>query len=85
VIYSDQEEIWDRKGTPLRDDARAIEVARRVFNDFRTDRGPEDPNPTIIVKNEAGDIATPAIESRVMATPRRFTPPWTVEKSASCW
>lgn len=28
VIHSDQEELWDRKGTQVRDDATAIEVAR---------------------------------------------------------
>src|SRR5271170_872555 len=56
VIYSDQAQIWDRKGTQLRDDATAIEVARRVFDDFRVNLRPEDPQPTIIVKNEACEI-----------------------------
>ena len=56
VIYSDQEELWDRKGTPLRDNATAIEVARRVFDDFQVNLRPEDPQPTIIVKSEAGEI-----------------------------
>ena len=40
VVYSDEAEIWDRKGTPLRDDAAAIEVARRVFNDFYAEYRP---------------------------------------------
>jgi hypothetical protein len=56
VIYSDQAQIWDRKGTPLRDDATAIEIARRVFDDFRVNLRPEDPQPTIIVKNEVGEV-----------------------------
>ena len=56
AIYSDRTELRDSKGTRLQNDAAEIEVARRVFNDFRADRGPEDPNPTIIVKNEAGEV-----------------------------
>jgi hypothetical protein len=56
VIYPDQAQIWDRKGTPLRNDATAIDVARRAFDDFRVNLRPEDPQPTIIVKNEACEI-----------------------------
>ena len=56
VVYSDLTELRDSRGTPLRNDAAAIDIARRVFNDFRADRGPEDPNPTIIVKNVAGEV-----------------------------
>ena len=56
VIHSDQEELWDRKGTPLRDDATAIEVARKVFDEFRAKRRPEDPLPIVIVKNVAGEV-----------------------------
>jgi hypothetical protein len=56
VVYSDRTEVRDLQGTRLQNDAAAIHVARRVFNDFCADRGPEDPNPTIIVKNEAGEV-----------------------------
>jgi len=56
VVYSDQAEIRDRKGTRLQDDATAIEVARMLLNDLRADRRPEDPEPTIIVKNDAGEV-----------------------------
>ena len=56
VIHSDQEEFWDRKGTPLRDDGTAIEIARRIFNEFRANRRSEDPPPIVIVKNEAGEV-----------------------------
>jgi len=42
--------------TPLRDDATAIEVARKVFDEFRANLRPEDPQPTIVVKNEAGEV-----------------------------
>ena len=56
VVYSDRTEVRDSQGTRLQNDAAAIEVARRVFNDFRADRGSEDPNPTIIVKNETGEV-----------------------------
>ncbi len=56
VVYSDRTELRDSKGTRLQNDAAAIEVARRVFNDFCADRGPANPNPTIIVKNESGEV-----------------------------
>jgi hypothetical protein len=56
AIYSDQAKILERKGTLVRDDATAIKVARKVFDDFRRDRRPEDPQVTIIVKNDEDEI-----------------------------
>ena len=56
AIYSDQAKILDRQGTLVRDDATAIKVARKVFDDFRRDRRPEDPEVTIIVKNDEDEI-----------------------------
>ena len=53
VIHSDLTELRDLRGTRLRNDAAAIDIARRVFNDFCTDRGP---NPTIVVKSEADEV-----------------------------
>ena len=53
VVYSDRTELRDSEGTRLQNDAAAIEVARRVFNDFCADRGP---NPTIVVKSEADEV-----------------------------
>jgi len=56
AIYSNQAEILDRKGTLVRDDATAIKVARKVFDDFRANRRPEAPEVTIIVKNDEDEI-----------------------------
>ncbi len=56
VTYSDQAQVRDRRGTPMRDEATAIEVARRVFDEFRVNLRPNDPQPTIIVTNEAGEV-----------------------------
>ena len=56
VIYSEQAEIRDRMGTPLRDDAKAIEVARRVFDEFRANHQPKEPEATIIVRDEEGEV-----------------------------
>ena len=55
VIYSDLTELGDLRGTQLRNDAAAIEVARRVFNDFYAEYRPGVPNPTVNVKNEVGE------------------------------
>ena len=44
----------------------------------------ENPQPTIIAKNEHGRshlFAAPAIEGWATPTPRRFPPPWTVEET----
>jgi Domain of unknown function (DUF6894) len=56
AIYSNQAKILERKGTLVRDDATAIKVARKVFDDFRRDRRPEEPEVTIIVKNDEDEI-----------------------------
>ena len=37
-------------------DEAAIEAARKVTDELLAERGPEDLNPTIIVKNEAGEV-----------------------------
>ncbi len=90
VIYSDQAQICDCRGTPMRSDATAAEVARRVFDEFRVNLRPNDPQPTIIVKNEAGEVVyrSPPIESCCMPIEvkrRRFPPPWTVEETQACF
>ncbi len=52
VVYPDLTELADSRGTLLQNDAAAIRIAARVFNDFCADRG----NPIVIVKNEAGEV-----------------------------
>jgi hypothetical protein len=52
VVYPDLTELADSRGTLLQNDAAAIRIAARVFNDFSADRG----NPIVIVKNEAGEV-----------------------------
>jgi hypothetical protein len=37
-------------------DAAAIEYARRIINDLREERRPEEPEPGIAVKNAAGEV-----------------------------
>jgi len=37
-------------------DETAIEAARKVIDELLAERGPEDPNPTIVVKNEADEV-----------------------------
>jgi hypothetical protein len=56
VVYTDGAEIRHLGGTRLRSDAAAIEAARQVIDDLRACRQPEDPQPTIIVKNDAGEV-----------------------------
>ena len=56
VVYTDGAEIRHLEGTRLRSDAAAIEAARQVIDDLRAGRQPEDPQPTIIVKNDAGEV-----------------------------
>jgi hypothetical protein len=56
VIYGTRTEILERKGTLVRDDATVIKVARKVLNDFRSIRRPEDPGATIVVKNDEDEI-----------------------------
>jgi hypothetical protein len=56
VAYPDQREIVDRDGTLLPNDTSAVEFARGVIDDLREDRLPGEPRPTIIVKNDAGEV-----------------------------
>ncbi len=56
VVYSDRTELRDSEGTRLQNDAAAIDIARRVFNDFYAEYRPRVPNPTVIVKNEVGEV-----------------------------
>ena len=56
VIYSDLTALGDLRGTQLRNDAAAIDIARRVFNDFCAEYRPGVPNPTVIAKNVAGEV-----------------------------
>ena len=34
----------------------AIGAARTIIDELLAERGPEDPNPTIVVKNEVGEV-----------------------------
>ena len=56
VAYPGQEAIDDPIGAMLPGDTAAIESARRILDDPREGRPPEEPEPTIIVKNVAGEI-----------------------------
>jgi len=55
VTYPDLE-IDDTEGTLLSSDNAAIEYARRVIDGLREDQKPENCRPTIVVKNEAGEV-----------------------------
>jgi uncharacterized protein DUF6894 len=56
MTFSDQREIDDPEGTRLPDDDAAIQYARRLIDDLNEDQLPGEPEPTIIVKNEAGEV-----------------------------
>jgi hypothetical protein len=56
VVYTDRGEITDPKGTQFKDDTAVIEAARRVIDDLRAARRPDDPKPTVVVRNEAGEV-----------------------------
>jgi Domain of unknown function (DUF6894) len=47
---------WRSAGSDCAGDETAIEAARKVIDELLAERGPEDSNPTIIVKNEADEI-----------------------------
>ena len=49
-------EINDTEGTLLSSDDAAVEYARRVIDGLREDQKPENSGPTIVVKNEAGEV-----------------------------
>jgi hypothetical protein len=53
VTYADHQ-IDDPDGTLLPADTVAIEYARRIINDLREERRPEEPG--IAVKNAAGEV-----------------------------
>ena len=55
VTYADHQ-IDDPAGTLLPADTAAIEYARRIINDLREERRPEEPEPGIAVKNAAGEV-----------------------------
>jgi hypothetical protein len=55
VTYPDQE-IDDPEGTLLPSETAAIEYARRVIDSLREEQKPDNPGPTIIVKDAAGEI-----------------------------
>ena len=50
------QEIDDPRGVAAPSDEAAIAAARNVIDALLAEREPEDPNPTIVVKNEAGEI-----------------------------
>ncbi len=49
-------ELSDPKGLILPSDEAAIAAARKVIDELRAEQEPQDPNPTIVVKNAAGEI-----------------------------
>jgi hypothetical protein len=55
LAYPDQE-IGNPRGVIVPSDEAAIEAARKVIDELLAERGPDDPNPTIVVKNEADEI-----------------------------
>jgi hypothetical protein len=56
LAYADQE-MGEPSGVPAPGVDAAITAARNVIIDaLRAELGPEDPKPTILVKNEAGEI-----------------------------
>ena len=48
--------VCQREGVALPSDTAAIEYARRIIDNLRKDRRPEDPEATIVVKNTVGDV-----------------------------
>ena len=56
LLACPDQEIDDPHGVIAPSDEAAIEAARKVIDELLAERGPEDPNPTIIVKNEAGEV-----------------------------
>jgi hypothetical protein len=55
VTYADHQ-IDVSDGTLLPADTAAIEYARRIINDLREERRPEEPRPSIAMKNAAGEV-----------------------------
>ena len=55
LTYSDQE-MGDPSGVTAPGDGAAIAAARNAIDAFRAELGPEELSPTIVVKNEAGEI-----------------------------
>jgi hypothetical protein len=55
LTYPDQE-IGNPGGVIAPGNDAAIPAARNVMDALLARLGPEDPNPTIVVKNEAGEI-----------------------------
>jgi hypothetical protein len=72
LAYPDNE-IGDPKGLILPSDETAIKSARNAMDELLASRGPNDPNPIIIVKNGSSEIIyqSPAIENRAMPKSRR--------------
>ena len=56
IVTYDDHEIDDPHGTLLPADTAVIEYARRIVDDLREDKRPEEPEPSIAVKNEAGEV-----------------------------
>jgi hypothetical protein len=55
LAYSDQE-MGDPSGLMAPGDDAAITAARNAMDALLAELGPEEPNPTMVVKNEAGEI-----------------------------
>jgi uncharacterized protein DUF6894 len=55
LAYSDQE-MGDPSGVVAPGDDAAITAARNAIDALLAELGPEDPKPTMVVKNEAGEI-----------------------------
>ena len=56
LVYPDPEMIGDPHEVIAPSDEAAIGAARKVIDELLAECGPEDPNPTIVVKNEAGEV-----------------------------
>jgi hypothetical protein len=55
LAYSDQE-MGDPTAVMASGDDAAINAARNAIDALLAELGPEDPSPTMVVKNEAGEI-----------------------------
>jgi hypothetical protein len=83
LAYPDRE-LRDPGGAIFSSDEAAIEAARKVIDELLAERQPEDPNPTIVVKNAAGEIVYqyPSTKSRRRADAP--LPAAVVDRGARC-
>ena len=60
LAYPDQE-IDDPRGVIVPSDEAAIEAGRKIVDELLAELRPDDPNPTIVVKNQADDKSDDSI------------------------